>query len=166
MIVEEWRMVAGFPGYEVSSLGRVRSWRIWGRTKVRPKKPRVLRPATHPKGYQQLSLRRYGASVAVKVHRLVLAAFVGTPPPGFECGHIDGNPKNNKVENLVWLTAKENTQHKFKHKTMPGKINEKNVAAIRVLAASGKAQYKIAEQFGLSKGNISLIVSRKTWRHV
>ena len=35
-----------------------------------------------------------------KVHRLVLEAFVGPNPPGLECCHNNGDPSDNRVENL------------------------------------------------------------------
>jgi hypothetical protein len=46
------------------------------------------------------------------IHRLVLETFVGPPPDGYECDHIDRNPKNNRLENLRWVTHYDNMQNK------------------------------------------------------
>src|SRR5210317_200858 len=42
------------------------------------------------------------------VHRLVLKAFNGLPPEGYECHHKDSNPLNNHISNLEWITKQEN----------------------------------------------------------
>lgn len=46
------------------------------------------------------------------IHRLVLETFVGPPPDGCECDHIDRDPSNNKLENLRWVTHYENMKNK------------------------------------------------------
>lgn len=51
------------------------------------------------------------------VHRLVLEAFVGPCPEGMECRHLDGNPANNKLDNLKWGTRKENQDDSKRHGT-------------------------------------------------
>jgi hypothetical protein len=45
------------------------------------------------------------------VHRLVYESFRGPIPDGLEINHIDGNKKNNSLENLEAVTRKQNLHH-------------------------------------------------------
>lgn len=51
-----------------------------------------------------------------RIHRLVLEAFVGACPLGYECDHIDRNRMNNNLNNLRWVTRKENLANKGVYK--------------------------------------------------
>ena len=53
-------------------------------------------------GHPQVSLYANGKRKIVKVHTLMLNAFVGPRPNGKQCAHFDGNLKNNKLNNLSW----------------------------------------------------------------
>jgi hypothetical protein len=101
---EEWRPVAGFPGYQVSDYGRVFSSHS-GMT---------LKPQ-RTKAALQVFLRHNGMTFQRRVHRLVLEAFVGECPPGMECRHLDGDWTNNVLGNLAWGTPKENMSDAFRH---------------------------------------------------
>ena len=107
---EEWRPVVGFKGYEISSLGRVRSFR-------QSPEGRIMRPNRITNGYLQVELRgENGARKGKLVHRLVLEAFIGPPPSdGLQACHNDGNQLNNRLDNLRWDTPAENTRDVFRH---------------------------------------------------
>jgi hypothetical protein len=54
----------------------------------------------------------------IGVHKIVNTVFNGLPPKGMESpvtDHIDGNIKNNKAENLRWVSRKDNSSHSYKH---------------------------------------------------
>src|SRR4051812_39853202 len=94
-IMPEWRSIQGFPGYEVSNMGEVRSWY---RGVVR-----ILKLYQQPNGYFRLSLCRSGRQQRRHgryIHTLVLEAFQGPRPPGMEARHLDGNKSNNRNDNL------------------------------------------------------------------
>ena len=96
-VPEEWRPVRGFPGYEVSSLGRVRD--LYGLRKTSPDKD----------GYPRLHLRKDKKQYYRGVHRLVCEAFHGPPPfQGAQALHRDGNKSNTSPDNLYWGTHKQN----------------------------------------------------------
>jgi len=108
--VSEWRPVRGYPGYEVSDQGEVRSFRV--DPAGRPMK--VQRKA---KGYRTVGLRREGTTRVWLVHHLVLETFVG-PRRGVQVArHLDGDPANNALANLTWGTPSENTRDSVGHCT-------------------------------------------------
>lgn len=108
---EQWRPVSGFPAYEVSDLGRVLSHRRG--------KPRLLRMTAAAKGYRLVKLSEAGARRTVAVHLLVAEAFHGPRPEGQEVRHLDGDPANNRLDNLRYGTRSENTYDAVRHGTHP-----------------------------------------------
>ena len=74
--------------------------RIVGWTEFREVKP-VLNL-----GYLQINLS--GIRIPQRIHRLVARAFIPNPLGATDVDHVDGNKSNNRVENLRWVTHKEN----------------------------------------------------------
>jgi len=99
--IEEWRTVPGLPGYRVSSLGRVVSYRRGA--------PQELAGWTDDGGYQRVAGRLR--------HALVAEAFLGPRPASFEVRHLDGDKTNNAVSNLRYGTKSENELDKRRHGT-------------------------------------------------
>src|SRR5699024_320065 len=62
-------------------------------------------------GYATIRLRGETKSITVGVHRLVAKTFIPNPENKPIVNHIDGNKRNNEVNNLEWVTHKENTLH-------------------------------------------------------
>lgn len=109
--MERWLPVSGHDDfYEVSSLGKVRSFsRITSNNKPIPST--TLKPCLDKNGYERVvlcvdNIRAYGI-----VHRLVAVAFLEHDPVRSFVNHKDGNPRNNCVDNLEWVTGSENVQH-------------------------------------------------------
>lgn len=72
-------------------------------------------------GYVRVNLTLDDGSVqSVGVHRLVALAFLGNPPDGFVCDHMDGNRANNAIGNLRYLKIADNARNakKTKKKTL------------------------------------------------
>lgn len=108
--MEKWKDVVGYEGvYEVSNQGRVRS-RDHIDTIGRFRRGRVLKPAIHNRGYTYVNL--YDARTNQKsreyIHRIVARAFIGEPPRGHNVDHINRVRDDNRLENLRYLTIKEN----------------------------------------------------------
>ncbi len=115
---EEWRPIARYKHYEVSSLGRVRSkdrvvmrMNRWG--VVSPFKLRgcILEFRRYPNRYLGVSLGAGGKDHLV--HRLVAAAFIKRKPGAKQVNHLDGARANNRAENLEWCTCSENHMHSY-----------------------------------------------------
>ena len=113
MTKEVWKPVKGYEGsYEVSDLGNVRSLdREVEKSNGQVYRCRGKELAKIPEvgGYLRVGLYIKGKISKLLIHRLVLEAFVGECPEGMETRHLDGDPTNNRLSNLVWGTSQENT---------------------------------------------------------
>lgn len=115
--LETWKDVVGYEGfYQVSNKGRIRSvdrlvHSIKGERKTRLVRGEVKKPTIRPNGYLKVSLYKYGRSVTLEVQRVVASAFIPNPHNKEQVNHIDGVKTNNRVENLEWVTPRENTLH-------------------------------------------------------
>lgn len=115
-----------------------------------------------------------GKKKTFRVHRLVLMAF--KPVDGMEnleVNHIDGNKKNNKLENLEWCTSSENQIHAFKtglqeprrgERSNFAKLTEEDIKKIFELRKQGLTQKEIGDIIGCSRSNISCILRGKSWQ--
>lgn len=104
---ETWRTIPGYPNYEVSSSGKVRSLDHVcnrGRTHV----GRLLTARLQPSGHVTVAVYHDGARRNVGIHTLVLEAFIGPRPEGMEACHWNDIPNDNRLENLRWATRSEN----------------------------------------------------------
>lgn len=182
---EEWRSVVGHEGrYEVSSLGRVRSLDMApGERYSRAAKPgRILKlNTTHT--YLRVSLVRHRYAY---VHHLVAEAFRGARPlphsgPGrYEVNHRDGNKRNNRSDNLEWVTSTQNHLHAVDTGLHPmrGADNHQaklDVAAVRMIRAEYQRRRPglphgnaaaLAARFDVSIATVQSVVRRVKWRHV
>ena len=120
--MEIWKDVPGYEGqYQVSDKGRVRSldrtisqMSRYGTLYLKDIKGVVLRPGRMPAGHMSVSLGRNNSQC---VHKLVLLAFVGPAPEGHECLHGNGDPSDNRLENLRWGTRGDNIRDAICHGT-------------------------------------------------
>ena len=106
--VEVWRPVKGFEGlYEVSNLGRVRSWvNNAGNPRFEPK---ILEPSKTRNGYLYVCLCKNGKRTKKRVHRLVAEAFLPNPLHLPMVNHRNELKDDNCVENLEFCDAKYNS---------------------------------------------------------
>ena len=116
--MEVWKDIKGYEGYQVSNEGRIRTHNKTTYTSkhgIRHWQNRVLSQKTAKDKAMRVELWKDGKSKTVLVHRIVALTFLGEPPePNMTVNHIDGNRKNNHVENLEWLSLADNIRHGFR----------------------------------------------------
>lgn len=117
---ELWKDIDGFENYyQISSFGRIKSKErdiVCGKAKFKSKE-RYLKSwecKTHNNdSYLYITLCVNGKHYKKSIHRLVATAFIPNNNNMPEVNHKDGNKHNNKVENLEWVTEKQNQQHSW-----------------------------------------------------
>lgn len=135
-MAEYWRDIAGFDGvYQVSNCGNVRRAQrgYQGRAKAK-----VLAASVNSSGYPLVLLYQRGVRKVSLVHRLVAEAFLGPAPNGAVVCHNNGNPSDNRVENLRWGTQSDNISDSVKHGTHR---NTRKVECLRGHPLSGENLY-------------------------
>lgn len=115
---EIWKDIKGFEGkYQISNLGRVKSLPKFNRMSKENssigyyRKERILKPAKNKFGYLQVDLEHRSNKT---IHRLVAEAFIENPDNLPQVNHKNGIKSDNNVENLEWVSAKDNINHAFK----------------------------------------------------
>ena len=122
-MLEVWKDATGYEGiYECSSLGHIRTAKgkttyrtLNGKEQKKIWKQRILKDK-NPKGREfRISLWKDGELKDWQAHRLIAMTFIPNPENKPCINHIDGNPKNNQVNNLEWTTYTENQNHAFEN---------------------------------------------------
>lgn len=166
---EEWRPLAEYPRYEISNLGRARSWCNFATGKTT--EPRILKPCASSDDRLRLTPFVDGKVRYVSVHRLVLEAFIGPCPDGCVACHNDDNCWNNRVSNLRWDTVTHNlADQKRNNKVLQGeqhgnaKLTESQVVEIRNRYAAGEKSADLAIEFGVLRTHITDICAFRVWK--
>lgn len=117
--MERWLPIPGYAGaYEVSDQGRVRSL-PQTTSDGRRLKAKILKGRPQRSGHLSVNLTADGVNRNARVHRLVLLAFIGSAPAGMHALHLDGNPTNNRLDNLRWGTPSQNSLDAVAHGVHP-----------------------------------------------
>lgn len=99
-----WKPIDVFDGmYEINEIGQLR-------------KIEYLVPQEQVKGYLKYNIKYNGENYSCLAHRLVAKAFIPNPEGLPQVNHIDGNKKNNCVENLEWCGGSKNMRHFWKNR--------------------------------------------------
>lgn len=120
---EEWREVVGYEGlYQVSNYGNVKSYDRYVNCNggKRLSKGRILKKVLNSDGYHVVCLHKDGKQCEGKVHRLVAEAFIPNPDNKPCIDHINRNRTDNMVENLRWVTPKENSNNELTLQSIRG----------------------------------------------
>lgn len=154
--------------YKIDKEGNIYSpWRGWHK----------MSQHTNKAGYKELYLYTTESRKCFKVHRLIMTTFcpIDKDISNLQINHIDGNKANNNINNLEWCTRSENLLHAFKtglekrpigEKNPSHKLSEKEVKLICEELQNGKISQEIANRYNVSKGCISHIKNRRTWKEI
>lgn len=152
---EIWRPVVGYEGvYEVSNKGRVKSL-------IRGKG--ILKPDKHSNGYVSVELFR-GKEVKSKrltIHRLVALAFIPNPNNLPFVNHKDESRDNNCVENLEWITHRDNLLYGTASQRRIAHTDYSDPKRAEIARANGKAVSRPVDQFTRSGEYIQSFESAK-----
>ena len=147
--MEIWKDIEGFVGlYQVSNLGRTK--RLYQNDKEK-----ILKHGSDKDGYLRVNLYKEGKSKQSKVHRLVAKAFIPNPDNKSQVNHRDENKSNNKVENLEWVTSKENINYGTRTEKVAKSLS-KPICGINI-KTNEKIEFpstQEAERNGFDHGNI------------
>lgn len=186
---EIWSPVPACPGYEASSLGRVRSF--LNNHGAIGTVARVLKPVRQADGYLYVSIYVDRKLYRRHVAHLVLFSFGRSRPSlKHQARHFpDRDTANNRLDNLSWALAKENDADKDVHKTRPiglrngaytqphrrrkgaengaTKLPSGNVRVIQMLCeAKIVTQRELSSVFGASEAQVSRIARGEHWNHL
>lgn len=152
----EGRYEADSDGYIVSVLGE---------------SPKRIHHHADSYGYLRVRLYSGRAGKSALAHRLVAMVFIPNPGQLPEVNHINGNKSDNRVENLEWMTHKQNREHA---KLLPShcigerngaaKLNWSSVRSIKALHINGEKQKDIAVKFGINHRTVSEICRGNLWK--
>lgn len=107
MEAEVWKRINGLEDYEVSNLGRVKSFK---KDKINGK---IMHSFPTNKGYLRIKLGDGKISKTFSVHRLVCENFLPKDENRKIINHKNGIKDDNRLENLEWATNSENIRHAF-----------------------------------------------------
>lgn len=174
-MTEQWKEIPGFEGmYSISNMGRIKSHKR-NTAILSIKEDFILKPKKTQNGYLQGCLSKACKKSYIGIHRLVAEAFIPNPLNKFTVNHIDGNKHNNNVNNLEWLSQKENNRHAIKIGLyVPhGESNSNNkyksdqiLQIIDLLMAGELDNSKISIQTGVPKYMIGFIDRYRNWTTV
>lgn len=160
MVNEEWKAIPGYPRYEVSNLGRVRSY-------TSKRNPGKVLKQTKLKGYMYVNLvegeeRTLNKTKRIAVHRIVAQAFIPNPTGRKHVDHIipvsmGGKPT---ADNLRWVTAKENAANELTKLNRQRATEERKKKVYQytedlTLIATYPSTAEAARELGKSQGNIT-----------
>ena len=178
---EIWKAIKDYEGkYEVSNLGRVKSLERTSRLN-RKIKERILAPREYTGGYLRVQLSRKD----FYIHRLVAETFIPNPENKSQVNHIDGNKRNNRVDNLEWNTPLENNLHAIRtglnkkdrefmikianfenHKKAIAKRRKFTKEQIIEIRKSQEPDTILAKRYNTSRGQIYSIKHYRTYKEV
>lgn len=145
--MEQWKYVDGYNNkYAVSNYGRVKSFQ--GITE------RILKTNQTQDGYEIVVMCINNKPKSYRVNRLVAKYFLENPNNYPQVDHIDENRLNNHVDNLQWMSARDNTT-----KSQGKPVNQLSLDG--KLIATHISISQAAKHINANKANIHKVLIKK-----
>lgn len=158
-MTEQWKSVIDFEDfYEISNYGRLKSKDRYT-SNGRHVKSKIKKLTPDKDGYYIVTLSKNGKHKTFRVSRLVGLHFVSGFKVGYQINHIDEIKTNNRVENLEWVSSKDNINH-GNRTIKASKAESRPVVAISKngLARPFSSLTEASKRLGVSLGNISTVI--------
>ena len=147
--------------YEITKDGKIIS--------LKHNKRREIKGYIDKYGYRRVLIYENGKRKKYFVHRLVAEKYIPNPDNLPQVNHKDGDKLNNCVDNLEWVTPKENIEHAIKNGFRKSNnstvLNVNQVKEIKKLFET-KSMKEIAEMYNVSLSCIKHIHAGHTWNNV
>ena len=114
-----WKDIPDFPQYQINNMGQVRSFKNSKEGKLL-----TLSETSNSDPRLKVKLSKDNKCHSLSVHRLMMKIFCPVENmDALQVNHIDGNPQNNILSNLEWVTSEENHKH-YKETLIPQRKEE------------------------------------------
>lgn len=169
---EIWKDIPGYEGkYQASNMGRIRSLdrkvrgvcHYTGKDFYRRIKGQLLKPGRFCKAGHVSVVLGHGTT-GKPVHQLVMKTFAGETPEGMEVLHINGDPADNRLENLRYGTRRDNILDVYRIGKAWRKLTADDVVCIRFKCFCGFCDQEIADEYDVTKGTVAEIRKGRTYK--
>ena len=173
MHMENWKPIKGYPNYEVSDLGRVRSIEHettatrYGKPYTIKRNARIIKPLARRHGYLAVFLYFKGGRKQESVHRLVADAFCEHPIGKDEVNHKNEVKTDNRACNLEWVSHQENCVYgTFQDRKREKAVNGKRSKPINQYTLDGAyiqtfPSFAEATRCGFNQGNVNAAIKHR-----
>lgn len=141
--MENWKAMELYPKYEISTEGRIRN----------SKTHYIYSQRLRSDGYLDIDIRENGERKKMLVHRLVASCYLDNPNNLPEVNHKNKIKTDNRVENLEWVSRKQNMEHRNQDEKIKNQMQE---SGKRLAELNLRTKAKSVIQFDLS-GNLMKI---------
>ena len=144
---EIWKPIKNYETfYEVSNIGNIRNI----------KTNKLLKPSLNHKGYYKVCLCNSKEQKNILVHRLVAENFLDSIKKE-QVNHKNGIKTDNRVENLEWVTCKENIIHSYKNGLQPHAKKVRCIETNEIFISQSEA----CKKYKIRRTNLSYCVNGK-----
>lgn len=152
---EEYRPVGGYEGlYEISNYGNIRSLRT----------NRLMKKQIHSRGYYQVMLCKNGKAEHKRIGRMVAEAFIPNDDNLPTVNHKDTNKKNDRVDNLEWMSCGDNVRHAHKNGLVKAKLSMDIAEQLRMDYKMGLKGWALSKKYNICVATVYEILNNTIYK--